>query len=126
MTSIPYVVIYDLPIDYYIGVRIVNLTYTTALILQALANGYWYGFDISDVTGLPSGTVYPALRRFEDAGLVVSRWEAKAIAESEQRSPRRYYELTKLGHEVLAEAIQRYRALENIFAGGKKPKTSEA
>ena len=36
-----------------------------ALILQALDNGYYYGFDIMDVTGLPSGTVYPALRRME-------------------------------------------------------------
>jgi PadR family transcriptional regulator PadR len=104
----------------------VNLSYTTALILQALANGYQYGFDIIDVTGLPSGTVYPALRRFEDTGLVTSRWESEAIAESEQRSPRRYYELTKYGFEALAEALKRYRALENVFSVEKKPKPSDA
>jgi DNA-binding PadR family transcriptional regulator len=103
----------------------VNITYTTAIILQALACGYQYGFDIIDVTGLPSGTVYPALRRFEDSGLVTSRWESEAVAESEQRSPRRYYELTKQGHEALAEALKRYRALENLFPVGKKPKTSD-
>ena len=103
-----------------------NLTYTTAVILHALANGYWYGFDIIDVTGLPSGTVYPALRRFEDASLVISRWESEEIAESEQRTPRRYYELTKSGHEALAEALKRYRALENLFAVEKKPKPSDA
>ncbi len=97
----------------------------TAIILQALAIGYQYGFDIIDVTGLPSGTVYPALRRFEDAGLVVSRWEAEEVAESEQRSPRRYYELTKPGYEALAEALKRYRALENLFAVEKKPKPSD-
>jgi len=39
------------------------LTYTTAVILQAVANGYLYGFDIIDITGVPGGTVYPALRR---------------------------------------------------------------
>ncbi|HMV82221.1 MAG TPA: PadR family transcriptional regulator [Blastocatellia bacterium] len=103
-----------------------NLSYTTALILQALANGYQYGFDIIDVTGLPSGTVYPALRRFEDTGLVTSRWESDTVAESEQRSPRRYYELTKAGHQALAEALKRYRALENVFAVEKKPKSADA
>ena len=44
------------------------LTYSTAVILQAVANGYLYGFDIIDMTGVPGGTVYPALRRLEDAG----------------------------------------------------------
>src|SRR5436853_4683608 len=98
-----------------------NLNYTTALILQALAHGYQYGFDIIDITGLPSGTVYPALRRFEETGIVTSCWEADEVAEREQRSPRRYYELTKAGQAALAEALKRYRALENLFAGVKKP-----
>jgi len=104
----------------------VNISYTTAIILQALACGYRYGFDIIDVTGLPSGTVYPALRRFEDMLLVTSNWEPEEAAESEQRSPRRYYELTKLGHKALAEALNRYRALENLFPAERKPKTSDA
>lgn len=103
-----------------------KLSYTTAIILQALANGYQYGFDIIDATGLPSGTVYPALRRFEDTGLVISRWESEEVAESEQRSPRRYYELTKPGYDALADALKRYRALENAFAIAKKPKPSDA
>ena len=103
-----------------------KLSYTTAVILQALASGYQYGFDIIDVTGLPSGTVYPALRRFEETGVVTSRWESDEVAEREQRSPRRYYELTKAGHTVLAEALQRYRAVESLFAVAKKPKPSNA
>ena len=45
-----------------------KLTYPTALVLQALASGYHYGFDIMDATGLPSGTVYPVLRRLETGG----------------------------------------------------------
>jgi DNA-binding PadR family transcriptional regulator len=75
---------------------------------------------------LPSGTIYPALRRFEEVGVVTSCWEAEEVAEREQRSPRRYYELTPEGRAVLAEALARYRALENIFAGAKKPKPSDA
>ena len=89
------------------------LSYSVAVILQALDNGYRYGFDIMDITGLPSGTVYPALRRLEEAGHVRSKWERHAIAQQELRPPRKYYELTKEGKEVLAEAMQRYRLLEN-------------
>ncbi|MCI0485083.1 MAG: PadR family transcriptional regulator [Blastocatellia bacterium] len=104
----------------------VNLSYSTALILQALASGYRYGFDIMDLTGLPSGTVYPALRRLEEAELVDSRWEDEAIAQKEQRPPRRYYELTKIGEDALADAVKRYRAIENIFPLPDKAKLSDA
>lgn len=103
----------------------IKISYPVATVLQAIDNGYRYGFDIIDVTGLPSGTVYPALRRFEDVGIVTSRWESEEVAEREQRSPRRYYELTKTGQEALAEALKRYRALENLFAGAKKPRHSD-
>ena len=61
------------------------LSFTVAVILQALDNGYQYGFDIMDITGLPSGTVYPALRRLEESGYVESKWEKHAIAQAAQR-----------------------------------------
>jgi len=99
------------------------LSFSVAVILQALANGYQYGFDIMDITGLPSGTVYPALRRLEAAGFVKSKWEKQTIAQEEQRPPRKYYELTKLGHEALAEAVRRYRVLEQpMIASDSEPK----
>lgn len=89
------------------------LTYSTAVILQAVANGYLYGFDIIDITGLPGGTVYPALRRHEEAGHLISQWEKPGIAQKEQRPPRKYYELTRQGQDALAEAVKRYRLLEH-------------
>jgi PadR family transcriptional regulator, regulatory protein PadR len=89
-----------------------NLTYPTALVLQALARGFHHGFDIMDATGLPSGTVYPILRRLDRQGLLKSAWEKQAIAQREQRPPRRYYEITADGHAMLAEAIERYRVLD--------------
>lgn len=92
----------------------VNLTYPTALVLQALAQGYHYGFDIMDATNLPSGTVYPILRRLDGEALVRSRWEKEAVARREQRPSRRYYELTPTGEGLLAEAAGRYRALDAI------------
>ncbi|MCI0391511.1 MAG: PadR family transcriptional regulator [Acidobacteria bacterium] len=90
------------------------LSYTMALILQALDNGYRYGFDIMTITGLPSGTVYPALRRLEDAGFAVSRWEKESVAQQEQRPSRKYYEVTKAGGEALSEARRRFRLLEQL------------
>src|SRR5262245_55569015 len=90
------------------------LSYTMALILQVLDQGYRYGFDIMTITGLASGTVYPALRRLEDASFVVSKWERQSIAQAEQRPPRKYYEVTKAGLAALAEARQRYRLLTQL------------
>src|SRR6185436_5560446 len=91
------------------------LSYSATAILQAVANGYQYGFDIMDVTGLPSGTVYPALRRLEQAGLVVSKWEDEDTARKDQRPARKYYELTNDGRETLSEAVGRYRGLERTI-----------
>ena len=69
--------------------------------------------------GLPGG-------RFEEVGIVTSRWEAEEEAEREQRSQRRYYELNEDGRAALAEALLRYHAVENLFVDAKKPKPSGA
>jgi DNA-binding PadR family transcriptional regulator len=90
------------------------LSYTMALILQALDNGYRYGFDVMTVTGLASGTVYPALRRLEDADFVISKWEKQGIAQQEQRPARKYYEVTRDGRAALSEARSRFRLLEQL------------
>jgi DNA-binding PadR family transcriptional regulator len=103
------------------------LTYSTAVILQAVANGYLYGFDIIDMTGVPGGTVYPALRRLEEAGYLVSKWEKQRIAQAETRPPRKYYELTRAGREALSEAVKRYRLLEQTQLNKERdPKPSRA
>lgn len=82
-------------------------------------NGYHYGFDIMDMTGLPSGTVYPILRRLEKAGLVRSKWEDEDIAHQEQRPQRRYYEISAIGEQVLSQALKRYRLISNAPRKGK-------
>lgn len=84
------------------------LTMTSYLILEALAAGRRYGFDIMDATGLPSGTVYPALRRFEAEKVVRGSWEGARPARAEGRPARRYYELTARGSEALAAGRERY------------------
>ena len=100
------------------------ISLSAAAILQAVANGYAYGFDIMDATGLPSGTVYPALRRMEAGGLIKSRWEAAPVAQREQRPPRRYYDLSKVGDVALAEARTRYRLHTPAAARVGKPSTA--
>lgn len=82
-----------------------------AAVLRALAEGATYGFDVMDGTGLPSGTVYPILSRAEQRGLVESRWEDPSDHRPEGRPARKYYRLTDEGRAVLAEAVERFRAL---------------
>jgi PadR family transcriptional regulator PadR len=97
-----------------------NLTYPTMLVLHALSTGSSHGFDVIDATGLASGTVYPILRRLEQEGLVSARWENVSIARKEQRPPRRYYELTASGEEVLEKALERYRLTQASASRGRR------
>ena len=91
------------------------LSYSALFVLQALAQGHHFGFDVMDATGLPSGTVYPLLRRLEASGLVASSWESDADARKAGRPRRRNYQLTKLGRAQLVEAEARYRAVAKLF-----------
>ncbi len=88
-----------------------HLSFGAIMVLHALARGCRYGFDLVDETGLTSGTIYPALDRLETLGYVESEWEDAALAHEEKRPPRRYYSVTPRGAEVLAEALERYKAL---------------
>lgn len=102
--------------------RTPRLTLPTAMVLMAVSRNYRYGFDISDATGLPSGTVYPVLRRLEEAGLLRSRWESHQTARAEQRPPRRYYTVTGSGTQAVRDVLERYPTLERAFGEpGSRP-----
>ena len=88
-----------------------RLSITSVCVLQAIAGGYQYGFDIIDQTGLPSGTVYPSLGRLERDGMLKSAWESEQDAHADGRPARRYYKLTAAGVKALAESASFYRAL---------------
>ncbi|MEM7415283.1 MAG: PadR family transcriptional regulator [Gemmatimonadota bacterium] len=90
----------------------------TVMVLHAMARGHGYGFDLLEQTGLTSGTVYPALDRLERLGLARSRWEDAEVAHREKRPPRKYFEITTGGKEVLVEALQRYKALAPLTIDG--------
>jgi DNA-binding PadR family transcriptional regulator len=97
-----------------------GLSYAALFVLQALAQGHRFGFDIMAATELPSGTVYPALRRLEGLGFVTSSWEGDDTARKAARPRRRNYQLSKTGREQLVEAEARYRAVSKLFAAPKK------
>src|SRR5215472_12840885 len=90
------------------------------IVLAALAPGPAHGYavieDIRRRSGqafdLPEGTVYPALHRLQQAGLLSSRW---VIAESGRR--RRVYALTAAGTRALAERRAVWRQFSSAIAG---------
>jgi DNA-binding PadR family transcriptional regulator len=92
-----------------------KLSHTAALILQSIHAGYVYGFSIMDTTGLPSGTVYPALRRLERDTLIRSQWERQGIADAEMRPARKYYKLTRAGKTTLEASQNRYPLLAKLI-----------
>jgi PadR family transcriptional regulator PadR len=93
----------------------VKLSHTAAMILQTIAAGYPYGLNVMEATGLPSGTVYPALRRLERDSLICSQWEAQSLADAGQRPARKYYKLTKSGQATLESAQKRYPLLAKMI-----------
>ena len=91
-----------------------RLSHTSAMILQAIGAGYIYGYTVMEVTGLPSGTVYPALRRMERDQWIRSQWERQSVADTEQRPPRKYYRLTRFGETMLEASRKRYPLLAQL------------
>jgi hypothetical protein len=56
--------------------------------------GWHYGYALSKVTGLASGTLYPILIRLVDRDLLEAKWEP---SETPGRPPRHTYRLTSDG-----------------------------
>jgi PadR family transcriptional regulator PadR len=66
--------------------------------------GDWrYGYDLSRETGLKSGTLYPALMRLEQQGLLETRWEEPA---QRGRPPRHMYRLNGAGAAAAQNALR--------------------
>src|SRR5207248_7806547 len=83
----------------------------TLLVLKALSetSAPWhYGYGLSQITGLKSGTLYPILARLSDSRWLETKWEPS----SEPGRPARHlYRLTALGQcEAKKLIAQRCRA----------------
>jgi len=62
------------------------------------------GAELMRVARVASGTLYPILLRFENAGLLQSRWEEE-MPELLGRPRRRFYRLTQAGAQLAHEAL---------------------
>lgn len=73
-----------------------RLSPQTLLVLDAFLNQaeeWKYGYDLSRITGLKSGTLYPILMRLAERRLLETAWEAGEPG----RPPRHMYRFTPEG-----------------------------
>ena len=88
---------------------------STPLILAIVAEGDTYGYAIlkrvSDLSGgqlaWTDGMLYPVLHRLERLGHIKARW---AVAENGRK--RKYYRITPLGRDHLAEQRRQWQAVD--------------
>ncbi len=82
------------------------MSYIEILILRRLRSGPAHGYElrkrVEQTTGvvLHNNSLYPALKRFEEAGAVI-----KAAQPQAGRPPRLVYTLTEVGHELLHDML---------------------
>jgi transcriptional regulator len=89
------------------------------LILRTLAAGPMHGWGISlqiqqvseDVLQVNQGSLYPALHRLEQQGLIASEWGA-----SENNRQAKFYQLTRAGRKQLAEETRNWERLAGAVA----------
>lgn len=89
------------------------MSYVDILILRHLFAGPAHGYElrkrIETTVGLVlnNNTLYPALRRFDEAGAVI-----KVAQQQDGRPPRHVYTLTDLGRELLHDMLAELPAAE--------------
>jgi transcriptional regulator len=89
------------------------------LILKTLNGGAKHGWGISqriqevsrEVLQVNQGSLYPALHRLEQQGLIESEWGA-----SENNRQAKFYSLTRLGRKQLAEETRNWERLSEAVA----------
>jgi PadR family transcriptional regulator, regulatory protein PadR len=102
------------------------------IVLAALASGSAHGYAVIEeikrrsggAFDLPEGTIYPALHRLEQAGLLRSTW---TTADSGRR--RRVYTLTKTGNRALVERRAVWKQFSDAVGGllaGSRPRETPA
>lgn len=86
----------------------IRMTTPVRMVLDALAHAdpdspLW-GYKLTELTGLGSGTVYPIMERLESGGYVSAMVETPRPAD---RPARRFYKLTGTGSVLAADAAAR-------------------
>ena len=94
-------------------------------VLAMLADTPHYGGEVIEMLRargqllISDGTIYPLLSRLRAEGLVESEWR-----DTPAGAPRRYYRLTRAGHNAVAEFrdewLQFRRSVDDILRDGAK------
>ena len=89
------------------------------LILKTLAGGPMHGWGVAqkihvlseDVLQVNQGSLYPALHRLEQQGLIAAQWGA-----SENNRQAKFYELTRAGLKQLAQETKNWERMAGAVA----------
>jgi DNA-binding PadR family transcriptional regulator len=91
---------------YICRIMYVRISSQTIAVLRALKESgltWSYGYDLSKLTGLKSGTLYPILTRLHDEGWLENKWEQ---SREQGRPPRHLYRLTAAGSSAASKALK--------------------
>jgi PadR family transcriptional regulator, regulatory protein PadR len=89
-----------------------RVTYALVQVASALmsdASGRHWGYELSRVSGVRSGVMYPILQRMLEEGWLIDGWEDQPQVGRAKRPPRRYYELTDAGKGALGAVLVQAR-----------------
>jgi transcriptional regulator len=89
------------------------------LILKTLSGGPMHGWGVAqkihvlsqDILQVNQGSLYPALHRLEQQGLIAARWGA-----SENNRQAKFYELTRTGRKQLADEARNWERMAGAVA----------
>ena len=90
------------------------------VVLKSLLGGPLHGYAIArwvqattgEVLQVEEGSLYPALRRLEDRGLITAEW---GLSENNRRA--RYYSLTPRGRQMLRAEIATWKRYVSAVSG---------
>ena len=93
-------------------------THTVALLdaLMQQPRAWHYGYDLSRITELKSGTLYPILMRLSERGVLESKWQPAA---QEGRPPRHMYRLTGAGVVFARDSLAAQLAGRRVESPGE-------
>lgn len=89
------------------------------LILKTLSGGPMHGWGVAqkiqvlsqDILQVNQGSLYPALHRLEQQGLIAAQWGA-----SENNRQAKFYELTRAGRKQLADEQRSWERMAGAVA----------
>lgn len=72
-----------------------------------------HGYELMQEAEVASGTLYPLLMRFEESGLLTSKWE-QPEPDASGRPRRRLYQLTALGQRTAQELMHNFSTAQGV------------